>query len=81
MGLNFVPVSFWGLLSECECSIIWLVLNGVFEIGADGWMFVSVFQSLAFLHKYARLRGKCQEMYYDVGRVFRQFGDLFVCCI
>ena len=42
-----------------------LVLNGVFKICAEGWMFVSVFQLLAFLHTcrvYARLKGKCQEM-------------------
>ena len=38
--------------SKCECSMFCLVLNGVFKIGAGGWMLVSVFQLLAFLHKY-----------------------------
>ena len=63
-----------GVSNECECSITSLVLNGAFETGADG-------QMLAFFHKYARLRGKCQEMYYNVGQVFHQFGELSICCV
>ncbi len=31
-------------------------------------------QALGFLHKYARLRGNCQEVMYNIGRVFHQLG-------
>ena len=31
-------------------------------------------QGVAFFHKYLRLRGKCQESMYNLGRAFQQIG-------
>ena len=35
------------------------------------WLFQ---QGMGFLHKYVRLRGKCQESMYNIGRAFHQLG-------
>lgn len=32
-------------------------------------------QSVSFLHKYLRLRGPCQESYYNIARLFHQLGN------
>lgn len=39
-----------------------------------------VMQSISFLHKYARLRGKCQECCYNIGRLFHQLGLVHIAC-
>ena len=31
---------------------------------------------MGFLHKYVRLRGKCQESMYNIGRAFHQLGNV-----
>jgi general transcription factor 3C polypeptide 3 (transcription factor C subunit 4) len=37
-------------------------------------------QSICFLYKYLKLRGPCQESYFNVGRLFHQLGLLHIAC-
>jgi general transcription factor 3C polypeptide 3 (transcription factor C subunit 4) len=39
-----------------------------------------VLQGMGFLHKYLRLRGKCQESMYNLGRAFHQIGVVHAAC-
>ena len=56
------------------CKIYLVFLSSDFEILIrDSDLF---FQACAFLHTYLKLRGHCQEAYYNLGRAMHQLGIL-----